>query len=460
MNANKNNTMKIIPLAGEKKNRMSIHFSQNGIKPITFTIKKNHRIVIDPVEGWMDKVPSSARDQIFEMMLAHFRDASSVSGDNIKVSCIGVTNTGEAYIAANTENRGDNGFNRDCAEQNMINTFRQLEKDPNKKIASVYIMGGRDKGSPSIICPCGSCVDTLARETAGTEAPITVFPVKTLQDRKKTHFNISAADIGEVSPGEGWKTSIDQLNAFRDISLDPSDAQRQAQAIGEILDIVCNDGEAPSDQFHEVSKTNLQELISSQNCAKLSNYAQLKIALALKNRVKNDPEFLSLSEPSERKEFLKSKVQSVEIAVAKLENGECFESIVVHSDYDRASPGAVSLAVLQNQLSNAAVTDVSFIEFNPKKSKAKTSTPKKEDVERALKRSSEGVPLTFHIVPFVPLSQLEDPEIKVLAKHFSAHALFPSNFTGMKPTPKNNISNISAISLSPKVPQIGSFPKK
>jgi cytidine deaminase len=454
MNAQKNNPFNILLLPGEKRNRISVAFSQNGKKTITFTIKKSHRIVIDPFEGWMEKVPSEARDQIFELMLAHFRDSSSVNGNDIKAACIGVTETGEAYIAANTENRGDNGFNRDCAEQNMINTFRQLDKDPNKKIASIYLMGGRDEGAPSIICPCGSCVDTLAREMHTPLAPVIVFPVKSHEDKKTANLSSAATTIGEVEQGNGWKTTIGHLNDFRHIVLDPHHAQLQMQAMDEILDKICTEKTGALEQLHNPSKTPLHELATSRNCAKFSNYAQQRIVLALKNRVMNDPDFLDLSEPSERKEFLKNKIKSVQIAIAKLENGECFESISVKSDYDRASPGATSLAVLQNQMSNSPVTDLFYMEFDPAmNSNGISLTPKKEDVERTLKRSRADIPLTFHILPFVPLSQLEIPSAKVSASHFSAHALFPSYFTGNKPTPQKYVSNVCAQGTERGVPR-------
>ncbi len=431
----------VISVQDAKKSELAYRVKLETGASYIFSLKRN-RIQIDPKEGWYDIVPEEARLEVFNYMLAAYRNRSHVEG--IKTAAIGVTEHGEIFIGCNSENRGSNKYSKDCAEQNMIHAFRHAHKvDQNQKLKSVYVMGGRNDGKPSIICPCGNCTDTLLSEMVGEQASVIVLPVR--KDANLVRLDKGSAKFFDVPDGQGWKTTLGQLAPHQYVQL-AKEAKIYADTAFD--ELVAHMPYSPKlevmphlrkhihteDSITAKPILTLKEIMASRDSAALSRYMQSRIYEALSNRLLVDSEFVSAETLSEKRAYIKKHITSVQVSIAKLANGDFHESIVVDSSFpdDRASPTALSLAVFQNQLSYSPVTDVWSMDLRPNMIESgRVITPSKDSIERALKRGGRQPNVQVHIIPFVKLS-LKSNQMDGLISSFEASDLYPGYFLGSK----------------------------
>lgn len=427
-----------IALHQTKKSELVADVACGNGKYYTFHLKKQ-RIHVSPKESWFEEMPVQVRDEVLERMLREFRARSHVT-HGIKSAALGITDSNDIVIAVNTENRGDNDFPRDCAEQNMVNALRQANKiGKNQKFKSVYVLGGKDKGEPSIICPCGNCTDTLAREMVGPDAEVVVLPVR--HNLGNLSITTEARSIFDVQQSQGWRTHIGALNTKRELSMGDAEKHYFEVAFDALAAHVPCDPETPV--VNELTRilgpkespatypaSSLNEVMASGAFSAIGLYMQKRAYEALGNRLLHDADFMSLTSLSSRKDYISKRFTSVQVAIVKTANGEFHEALMVNSEFDRASLPAVTLAVLQNQRSYSPITDVWSMEFNPEKAmQGKVMTPSKESIERAIKRGSPDTQVAFHIIPFARLS-LPEQDIAALVRHYDALELSPGYFTG------------------------------
>lgn len=433
-----NNSHYSLTLQRTKKSELVAEVACDNGKFYTFHLKKQ-RIHVSPKELWFDEMPIQVRDEVLERLLRDFRERSHVSHD-IRSAALGITQSNDIVIAVNTENRGDNDFPRDCAEQNMVNTLRQSNKiGKDQKFKSVYVLGGKDNGEPSIICPCGNCTDTLAREMVGPRAEVVVLPVR--DHLGNLSINTDARSIFDVQKFQGWRTHIGALNTKRELTMDASEKRYFDMAFDALAAHMPFKPDTPV--VNELTRTinpkdspayypaaALGDVMASGSYSEMARYMQQHAYEALSNRLQHDAAFNSINNLSSRKDYIAKRIASVQVAIAKTANGEFHEAIVVNSDFDRASLPAVTLAVLQNQRSYSPITDVWSMEFNPTKAnQGKLMTPSKESIERAIKRGRPDKQVAFHVLPFARQS-LPEQDIAALVRHYDALELSPGYFTG------------------------------
>lgn len=424
-----------------------------GGKHVTFRLKK-HSIQVDPKEGWLEIVPEAALHRVLYIMMRDFRSRAHVKEHGIKAAAVGISESGRIFIAANTENRGENDFARDCAEQNMVNIFKQDENTKSTdKLVNVFVMGGRDEGEPSMICPCGNCTDTLSRMMRRADDKIVIFPVP--NSSAMPALNHTAKHVFHLTPGQGWLTTINTLNPMREIAVDAKGKQHLEVAQEELIAHMPHDPDVavlpklraslkPEDAIFQKAVVPIQFSLHQYSEHKkglpdIARYMQSKIYTAFSARLADDPAFTSLTTLEERRNFIAQKFTSVQVAVVQLKDGTFREAISVVSDYDRSTPSAVTQAALLNQDTNQPITHVWVSEYRPVNlEKSVTSSPSKESIERTIKRGGKSGEVQFHILPFMRLS-LSEGELAEYTHHFPASGLFPGYFTG-RSQPQNQPS--------------------
>lgn len=401
-----------------------------------FTLK-THRIRVEPENDWDSQLPESVQLEVFAKLMATYRQRSN--GKDIKTAAIGITERNEIFIANNTEHRGDDDGVRDCAEQNMVNIYRQRAKThQHSKLKRVYVMGGSDTGEPHIICPCGSCTDMLAKQMVSNNAPIIILPVNA--DKRPIALNSDAKKIFDIQSDQGWQTSIGHLNQVREISL--NDEGKKYAEIG-FHELIAHMPHPPSvDTFpafrrhltdndavsaHKILK--VEDALKENSAVKFAQFAQQQIYTALHNRL--DENFNSLT-LSERQAFIANYLHSIEVAAVRFADGTIKEAVRVRSKNDKASMPAITIAAQSYQVANQPIADVWYQEFNPQKALLGIMrTPNKESIERAIKRGPHDKEIQFHVVPFMRLS-LNEKSLEKHTLHCPASDLFVGYFKGAK----------------------------
>lgn len=460
----------MVDIEKEGRNEMVVSWKPHAGKPITFRLK-NQQIRVDPAEGWMHAVPPEAQDAVFNTFLAHYRERSPVE-HNLKTAAIGIAEDGHVFIGVNTEHRGEDSYKRDCAEQNMVNALRQSRSVPkDKKLAKVYVMGGvepgMDKTKPTLVCPCGSCTDMLAKEMKDAEAPIVVFPVN--EGKALPAVSDTARTVHDLQAGQGWHTTIGALNPHRKIMLD-ADGQNWSQAaFNELASHMPYKAHetAPKRFMGSLARNDvinarpvacgIDDKMGVPDIARLVQ-ARIYDALAAPRRLGGNPEFDELTTLEARKEYISTHVKAVQVATVRLGDGSFHTAVTIKSDFDRASSHALERAALDAQESNQHITDVWFTEFNPRALKEGWGpTPTKESIERTIKRGNPKSEVKFHIVPFMRLG-LKLSEFVPQVSNFSASELLPGYFTGngvAKTVPDNRVQQARSQRAQPLIDSHG-----
>jgi cytidine deaminase len=185
----------------------------------TFRLTRN-RIKVEPKQAdWHKALSEKERLMVFDGILKHYRERA-IGDSGMQLAAIGITESGDIYIATNTE-RHSSPYFKQCAELNMVSimtqdsSYWQLSaggKNPEaKKLKEVYLVGGKknEESMKRPICPCGSCTDMLSRVMV-KGGNVYMFPL----NPQNTEFDINttAKDVMQVQPGQVWHTSIDTLN--------------------------------------------------------------------------------------------------------------------------------------------------------------------------------------------------------------------------------------------------------
>lgn len=425
------------------RSEMMISWTSASGKCFAFRLK-NQQIRAEPFEGWMQAVPQEAQDAVFNTFLSHYRKRSPVK-HALKTAAVGIAEDGHIFIGMNTEHRGADSYKRDCAEQNMINAMRQSHLvQPGQGLVQVYVMGGVDPASrkasqPALVCPCGNCTDMLAKETRSPQSGVTIFPVN--DGTALPPVSDNARYLRDLKQAEGWRTTIDALNPYREVALDREGHNASQIGFDELAGhLPLKAHEAAPRQFRRSLATadtingraNIPAMSDGVGFPDIARYMQGRIynTLAAPGRCGGNGEFGALATLDARKDYVSRHIESVQVAIIRVRSGEYHTAVTVKGDFDRASAHALERAALDTQEANEPITDVWYMEFNPRAVKEGwMPTPTKESIERAIKRGDSKQEIQFHILPFMRLGLGRDKLAPYVA-NYPAHELLTGYFTG------------------------------
>ncbi len=210
-------------------------------KDFDFQLKRNRVKVLPADVDWQKLLTEDEKLQLFRRILKEYRIRSQ-GDDGLKLAALGITETGDIYIATNTE-RLSSPYFRQCAELNVVTcltqneVYKQLRHNSDKpsdpRLTALYMIAGWDneKELRRPICPCGNCTDMLSHVmTPG--APLYVMP---LNEAPSTPMNSTAKNIQDIQPGHAWKTTIEVLNTQREVTLSGAPANEQRAGFRELL---------------------------------------------------------------------------------------------------------------------------------------------------------------------------------------------------------------------------------
>ena len=278
--------------AGEKHDlRLEVHSRQYG-NSFQFRVKRN-RVEVECLnprkvkEGqansndWQVALSETEKLRVFSLILDEYRKHSIGDEHGYRGAVLGVATNGQIFLGANTATgQITSPYFKECAEQNMVSAasdlvaYQQVKKFGWDKFRlpqapvfdQVYMMGGVDQGKVPISCPCGKCTDMLAKNMAdggkiyalpilskATFDYLNDTPTSTIEvSRGKTIADVHAAvtqpagakEEPALTPYPVWQTTIRNLNAYRQISLE-EDRQYIANSQRMAYDLLCKEMKNP-----------------------------------------------------------------------------------------------------------------------------------------------------------------------------------------------------------------------
>ena len=420
-----------------------------------FELKRNRVKVSPKSPDWQAALTEDEKLKIFRQILKDYR-IRSMGDDGMKLAAIGITEDGDISIATNTE-RLSSPYFRQCAELNMVTSltqnevYKQLRKgatEPQEpKLKALYLLGGQDgEGIKRPLCQCGNCTDMLSH-VMEPNAPVYLLPLKAAPDAT---IDTAAPTIMHVEAGHVWKTTIETLNAHREINLSgaAANAQRsgfrqllkqtklpeeQARELNAKLTGAANDHgasihsvtdlvsyllqpqhliELPKDLAVEAQHALSAMLKSAENAltqrhsvaaldagvengelhlATLNRFmvGQIQGCFADRLRALQARDGLAHASNSEVEALITEKVGAIRCVVLQLDDGTFRYALESRSKLDNATPSAEmsALAGAANKLGTQGVREVWAMEMAPKDiQKGLMHTSSKEGTERLLKR--------------------------------------------------------------------------
>jgi cytidine deaminase len=231
--------------------------------------------------NWRTELSETEKLRVFALVLDEYRKHSVGDEHGYRGAVLGVTHDGQIFLGANTAmEQVTSPYFKECAEQNMVSAaldlvaYQQVKKtgwdkfQPPKApvFESVYMMGGIDQGKVTVSCPCGKCTDMLAKNMA-KGAKVYALPILTADtfnklnefgnfpievDRSQTLATVRERVSQVLAKRQEtlfeeypvWQTSIDHLNAHRELSLD-NGKQHLAAMQRDAYELLCKKIKSP-----------------------------------------------------------------------------------------------------------------------------------------------------------------------------------------------------------------------
>ncbi len=375
-----------------------------------------------------------------------------------------------AFIGVNTD-LGAKLYFKDCAEQNMINAAtnwvaqqqtHKEKKDPKpirfKMIATYATRDANplipgDKGVHGA-APCGKCVDALAKVAEeGCEVLIFTRRPQAMRLELASHPTFS-----QVKEGKTWKTTMEQLNKNRRISLPEPQAAMQRAAMDEVIAEACGVHETPLTEEQKAVKARAvilaakneeeeRESVAYLDAASetphfnyhLKYYMQRQLIRTLRNRMEAAG---VLGDLDAARAWVSEYAKSIRCCVTQLDDGTFHKSIesqvqrvIGKTKGDNAYPNPEVGALVQGmgKLGTGQITHLWTRELNPEECAAGLlSTSPKEGLERLFKR---GPDMKCHFLPLGAAALSPDQADKITEKHtYSRAQVYPGAFGGAPAT--------------------------
>lgn len=413
--------------------RLSITETANG-NDFTFLLRGN-RLSAQPAStnrdaaDWYESLTGEEKIKLMQTVLAYYR-APSLDPNGMKAAAIGIVENTDLkarpsqkhliYVGVNTT-QSASALYKDCAEQNMVNAatasiarrqyhdsnLEKTEKIVPPRFKEVYVMGGRDadmsdpndKGVPAI-CPCGKCTDMLAKSMDPNGK---IFVLPHAKDKELT-CNSDAVFFSRVKPEDGqyWETTIDRLNAHRDVGLEKGVHKAQKEALVEVAAKLvkyappsveeCVIEKAADNARHRRNSIAALDVATDAKTGQcdtkvMSSYLYHQILTTLDDRLTRDE---VVRTPEEISQWLHSpRMETVRCVVLQLSDGTYHSAIDSQTSPDKAYPnaGVSALGAAVQQLGTQGVVSMWAMECSPKAiEKGLLPTSPKEEVERIAKR--------------------------------------------------------------------------
>lgn len=395
---------------------------------ITFAVH-NHRVNYKGTP--MEQLSESDRLAWVNALLGTYRALSS-KDCGLFSSALGITDKGNIYIAYNSNEVDQTAKN--CAEANLSNIMSLLTKN-TEKFTTIYMMAGLNgkhetlepQQLEDLTLPCGRCADIIGAHTT-PEAMIYAVPANNGQT--PITLNTTAPNIADVSKGEAWKFSVqDVLLKYSTVAL-PEGAQ-QAQKTG-WAEMVERKAERATKR-QEQEKINVMALMQKaladpDSLTSDESHLFAVIAKAAENAAHERSSIAALDADPSLENINRFMVKQVQLAndhrpmdenritrcaVIRFADGTFSSATEIIGKEDNATPTAEYAALSVHRITKQPITDVWVIEANKQDIDAGTMhTSSKQSIERAFKRRPQKVTvkdfagqniterINLHFIPF------------------------------------------------------------
>lgn len=455
----------IVNIAGNHQRR-GFEFRVNG-NEIKVTPGARDRHLEKDSDDWQVALSDHEKANVMNRILALYRTRSRDKGE-FKIASVGVTESGNAYIAVNGS-LTSNEFSRQCAEQTMVTIGSEREAFKQERAGNhsgadtrykeVYIMGGGP--DVHVMGPCGNCTDLLASVMPDEGK---VFILHASDGKKPIGLIGNVTSVDAVPRGACWLTDAAFLNRSRHIDLPEEHRHHQIDAEvklkHEVRDWLDRDveeepniairGLTPRGQpIGPQSEGARPPALMDVPLDKLNEYMREQIQLTVANRVHalaKRHKLGSLQDLSadEVNHLIEDEVGWARCVVIQRDDGKLFAAVTVKTPVDKAAPSAEvnALGQAMRKLGTQGIRHVWCQEFNPRLAdEGKMRTSPKEGIERLLKRRSMKTgTVDFFYIPYNE-GGLDARAVGEIMIHRDARTLFPSAHVGSPRTHTHELAS-------------------
>lgn len=408
---------------------------------------------------WQTALSTEEKADVVYRMLSTYRERSR-NESGFKVAALGVTETGNLYMAFNGAYNPSNLI-RMCAELKLSARAEECETNNSESLRfnELYVLG--DGPGAHITGLCGDCTN-LENKLMNPQSPIYIFHGS--NGEAPVQLDLEAEHIGEVNPGHVWITNIGYLTRHREIPLDEAGQNYQHQGLAALKQEIRHWVDKP---IEEDPNTAIRQrdphgkpLQTTSRSAKvlqrrskldipldlLNTYMREQIYLTVADRLKDislqqqeaqDPQGLKPRTPLSMMpqewidKTIDEEVKWARCAVVQRDDGKLFASVTIKLKGEPASENAENTAMNTARRKKGGIRNVFVMEMHPRKTKEgilRTSTP--VAVERQLKSASKAIgTVNYHYLPF-NAGGLSAFDVANAKHHRDALQLFPTGHKG------------------------------
>lgn len=414
----------------------------------------------DPQVDWRELMTPHEKVNVMNVMLDRYRQDSD--DPKFKVASVGLTSTGNMYIAYNGS-VVSTPSNRQCSEQKIASIAEEREKKKygrradELKFEEIYLQGA----GPDIhvMGPCGNCTHLLAKYM-DPEGKIYVLPANATD--RTIEIDTEAVSVDDIGDGKAWETTSGHLNRHRVIELSEPEKKLLREGSARVKHEILNWIDAPDaldpntaifgDDWKPGSHLPIDKFYN-----KLNDFMEQQILITAANRLvaRADKRGIDVTTLSEDQigALVDDEITWVRCVVVQRDDGRLFATTTARTVDERSSTAAEQNAYRQGAAKHGTLgyRKMWCKEYNPADAdRGVMRTSAKFAVESILKTASKLTKtVDFHYIPMTP-GGLPSVEVAKIMHHREAEGLYPSAHVG-EPDKEPNKDTLPGASYLGKI---------